>query len=137
MADREGHVLKINRALYGAKSSGKRWHERFSDVLRAEGFSPSKADNDVWLRPTKDETCSEYIAVYVDDLLMAMKDPGQFCETLKTKYDFKLKGDGPIDYHIGLNYYKDKDGTLIQQPSKYIDKLLLSYNQTFGENPKK
>ena len=130
-------VLVIHRALYGCKSSGKRWHERFSDVLRSEGFTPSKADPDVWMRPLKDGSCYEYVAVYVDDLLMAMKDPKKFCDTLKEKYNFKLKGDGPIDYHIGLNYYKDKDGTLIQQPLKYIDRMIKSYEDTYKELPKK
>ena len=34
----EGHVLIIQKALYGLKSSGLRWHERFADVLRGVGF---------------------------------------------------------------------------------------------------
>jgi hypothetical protein len=29
----EGHTLLINKAIYGLKSSGLRWSERFSDVL--------------------------------------------------------------------------------------------------------
>ena len=31
--DRQGHKLVITKALYGLKSSGLRWHERFADVL--------------------------------------------------------------------------------------------------------
>ena len=31
--DREGHTLIIDRALYGLRTSGKRWHEKFSDTL--------------------------------------------------------------------------------------------------------
>ena len=31
--DRAGHTLVISKALYGLKSSGLRWSERFSDVL--------------------------------------------------------------------------------------------------------
>ena len=45
----EGHVLIINRALYGLKSSGICWHKVFSDVLRQMGFFPSKADHDLWM----------------------------------------------------------------------------------------
>ena len=41
--EREGHCLIISKALYGLKSSGLRWSERFADVLRAEGFFPSRA----------------------------------------------------------------------------------------------
>ena len=36
-AEIEGHVIIISRALYGLKSSGLRWYERFADVLREMG----------------------------------------------------------------------------------------------------
>jgi hypothetical protein len=62
----EGHTLIIDKALYGLKSSGLRWHERLYDVLREEGFEISKADNDVWMRRNGD--IYEYIAVYVEPL---------------------------------------------------------------------
>ncbi len=31
----EGHILIFNKALYGLKSSGKRWEERFHDILKS------------------------------------------------------------------------------------------------------
>ena len=37
--EREGHVLIISKALYGLKSSGLRWWERFSNILNAMGFT--------------------------------------------------------------------------------------------------
>ena len=40
----EGHVLLIRKALYGLRSSGARFHEKFADTLRALGFIPSLAD---------------------------------------------------------------------------------------------
>ena len=36
--DREGHTLIITKALYGLKSSGLRWHERFADVITRNGL---------------------------------------------------------------------------------------------------
>ena len=67
--EREGHVLVIQRALYGLKSSGKRWHERFSDCMRELGFNPCKADPDIWMRKAKDEPCYEYVAAVYDRML--------------------------------------------------------------------
>ena len=68
----EGHLLIIVRALYGLKTSGARWHDRFADTLRNEGFTPCKADSDVWMRKTtgiiESHHLYEYICVYVDDL---------------------------------------------------------------------
>ena len=69
----EGHMLIINKALYGLRSSGLRWHERFADTLRDMGFAPSKAEDDIWMRRNGD--VYEYIATYVDDLCIAANNP--------------------------------------------------------------
>jgi hypothetical protein len=90
----EGHTLLISKALYGLGSSGLRWHEKFADCLRNEGFHPSKGEPDIWMRE-KDGIYKYDVAVYVDDLAFAMKDPKSFVETLVTNYKFKLKGTGP------------------------------------------
>lgn len=132
--DLEGHVFKISKALYGLRTSGARWHERFAEVLGDMGFFPSKGDPDVWMRPAKD--CYEYIAVYVDDLCIAAKDPEEIINTLKNKYKFKLKGDGPLKYHLGCDFFRDPDGTLSYAPKKYIEKILANYNLMFNEKPK-
>ena len=46
----EGHTLIIDKALYGLRSSGLCWHERFADVLRSMVFTPTKAENDIWMQ---------------------------------------------------------------------------------------
>jgi hypothetical protein len=83
---RANHLLVIDRALYGLKSSGARWHDRFSDCLRELDFFPCKADPDVWMRQNGEHY--EYIAVYVDDLAIAMKDPQAFADALINRYKF-------------------------------------------------
>ena len=42
--EKEGHTLIINKALYGLKSLGARWHERLFDMLSEMGWTPCKAD---------------------------------------------------------------------------------------------
>ncbi len=131
--DLEGHTLLVDKALYGLRSSGLCWHERFADTLRDMGYKPSRADADVWMRSQGD--CYEYIAVYVDDLAIVSKDPKAIIDTLTNKYKYKLKGVGAIDYHLGANFGRDGDGTLRYGPRKYIDKLMDSYKSTYGELP--
>ena len=131
--NREGHILVIHKALYGLRTSGLRWHERFASCLRDEGFSPCKAEPDIWMRPNGD--VYEYIAVYVDDLAMAMLRPKEFTQLLIDKYKFKLKGTGPISFHLGCDFIRDEDGTLCLKPRKYIDRMVASYEQMFGEKP--
>ena len=53
----EGFILIFNKALYGLKSSGKRWTERFYDIIKDMGFTPSKADPCIWMRENKNLKC--------------------------------------------------------------------------------
>jgi hypothetical protein len=130
----EGHILIIRRALYGLRTSGARWHERFAETLRAEGFKPCKADPDLWIRDAGDKY--EYICVYVDDLLCMMKDPQAFMDRLKCVHGYKLKGVGPPSYHLGANYFRDPDGTLAMGAMDYVNKILANYERLFGEKPR-
>ena len=67
---------------------------------------------------------------------MALVDPKEFVNTLQTKYKFKLKGTGPITFHLGMDFYRDEDGTLCIAPRKYIEKMLGTYERLFGSPPK-
>ena len=76
-----GHTLLISKALYGLRSSGARFHDKFADTLSDMGFKPTLCDPDVWYRDAGD--CYEYLCTYVDDLLVAMKDPDAFMKALQ------------------------------------------------------
>jgi Reverse transcriptase (RNA-dependent DNA polymerase) len=88
----------IERALYGLRTSGARWHDRFADTLRDMGFASCRADPDVWLKYC--DTHYEYVCVYVDDLMAIAKIPMEFLKTLTEKHQYKLKGVGPPTYHL-------------------------------------
>ena len=76
-------------------------------------------------RKTLNLRCYEYIAVYVDDQCIAAESPSAIIDIFKTKYDLKVKGDGKLNYHLGADCFEDPNGTLVSQPRKYIDKLLI------------
>jgi hypothetical protein len=57
--------LLIVKALYGVRSSGLQWHEKFADCLRDLGFIPCK------MRPNREKN----VGVYVDDLAIALRSP--------------------------------------------------------------
>jgi hypothetical protein len=94
------------------------------------GFNPSKADADIWMRESNG--LYEYNAVYVDDLLIAARDPNEIIIALSEKLKFELKGVGPLTYHMGCNYCRDQDGTLCCGPKKYITKLRDQHQKMFG-----
>ena len=95
--DRQGKWLIIDKALYGLRSSGARWHEAFADTIRNMGYYPSKADPNLWMKAC--EGGYEYIATYVDDVLAFGKNPRKTIELLREKY--VLKGVGTPEYYLG------------------------------------
>ena len=131
------HLLIMIKTLYGTHSGGARWHDRLFDILQELSFKPSQVDHDVWTRPEPGGTCYEYLAVYVDDLAIAAKDPQAFCNELRKRYNLKLKGAGPLEYHLGCTHKKDSDGTLATDPRRYVNKILESYERMFKEKPGK
>jgi hypothetical protein len=70
--DREGHILVISKASY----SGARWHDMCADFGRELGFFPRKAEPNIWMR--RKGNTYEYVAIYVDDFAIAMKDQKEF-----------------------------------------------------------
>jgi Reverse transcriptase (RNA-dependent DNA polymerase) len=98
----EGSLMIIVKALYGLKSSGKRWHERLFDVLLSLGFTPIKAEEDIWIKDMGDHY--NYIAVYVDDMMIVSKDPKWIIKGLEA-VPFSLKGTRLITYHLGCDYF--------------------------------
>ena len=64
-------------------------------------------------------------------------NPGQIVQTLKRDYKLKVKGDGLLSHHLGADYPRDKDDTLVCQPKKYIDRLTKSYHSMFQQDPPK
>ena len=95
-------------------------------LLKKMGFTSSKADADVWMRPAEDNSCYEYIAVYVDDLIISAKNQKKITNDLQFKHHFKLKGTGPLTYHLGCTYTRGPDGTLVSDPSEYTKRILES-----------
>ena len=112
----EGYILIFLKALYGLKSSDKRWAEVIHGILRDMKFLHSKADPCIWLRKAPNLRWYEYIAVYVDGLCIVAESPRTISQMFKSKYHLKVKGDGKLTCHLGADYFEDPDGTFVSQP---------------------
>jgi hypothetical protein len=98
------------------------------------GFRPSKAEEDIWMRDMGDHY--EYLALYVDDLAIASKNPQAIIDALEgAPNNFKLKGTGTMEFHLGCDFFRDKSGTLCVGPRKYIERMVHQYEALFGEKP--
>ncbi len=114
----EGHTLVIFKALYGLRSSGLHWYQRMAECLRQMGFFQSKAEPEIWMRRIGD--LYEYVAVYVDDLAIISSAPQDIVNDLENKYKFKLKGTGPVSFHLGCDFYRDEHGVLCMEPPPQV-----------------
>jgi Reverse transcriptase (RNA-dependent DNA polymerase) len=135
-----GRRLIIDGGLYGLKTSAARFHEHLSTKLRSMGYKPSKADTDFWIKRVSDHY--EYIATYVDDVLVYSRDPEAVIKELQC--DYILKGIGSPRYYLGgdiLNLLQpeddapptnDPDTTIALSAETYIKNAVEKYEQKFG-----
>ena len=134
--DLEEHLLVIYKALYGLRLSGKLLGQLLQEYLREFGFEPSLADPTIYMRkcPTVDHY--KYVATYVDDLCVIMKDPQSLLDQLMAPpYNFKLKGSGKLAFHLGCGFQRNSTGTLYMDPGKYVDQMEEAYVQHFNIKP--
>jgi hypothetical protein len=91
-SENEGCTLKIVRALYGLRSSGKCFHDHLAQVLRDLGFESSKSNPDVWMRKANKpngDPIWEYVLCYVDDVLCISHNPKDVMDGIAATYTFK------------------------------------------------
>ena len=90
----EGTIMISKMAIYGLKSSGAAFKANLAGVLHDIGYTPSKADPYVWLRPAVKPDRSEYyemVLCYVDDVLAISDIPMRTMDGIRSV--FKLKDD--------------------------------------------
>ena len=94
--------MLITRALYGLETSSESFRSYLAEKQYELGYTPTKADPDVWLRKAVKAYGFQYyemVLCYVDDVLCISDDP---MKTMKgIQCTFKLKDDKidePEDY---------------------------------------
>ena len=78
----------------------------------------------------------EYLGTYVDDLIIAAKNPNELFDVLVNKYKLQLKGTEKLRYHLGADYFRDEDGTLCQSARGYVERMSDNFERMFGHKPR-
>ena len=68
---------------------------------------------------------------------LLLKIQARSSKPYKRDYKLKVRCDGPMSHHLGADYTRDKDKTLVCQPKKYIDRLVDSYHSMVKQDPPK
>jgi len=64
------------------------------------------------------------------------KNPQDIITHLEKHHSFALEGTGPTAFHLGCDYTRQPDGVLCFAPEKYIQKMIKTYVDLFGQQPK-
>jgi len=122
-----GKVLVFNKGLYGLRSSGARFHEHLSDILRKTGFIPPR------LTQTYGSKTVEPIMNTWQDILVFSKDPMEIIEHLKVTYP--LQGVGLPEYYLGGDFKvqkRDRGDTIIVCAKTYIANVCQRVEELFN-----
>lgn len=99
--DFPGKVLKLNKAIYGLKQSGRAWNTKLDEVLRKIGFTP--CESEPCLYKMNQEGNFNLIAVYVDDLILASTNKAELIQIkAQIASSFDLVDKGPLQHFLGM-----------------------------------
>jgi hypothetical protein len=79
-----GKNLIIDKSLYELKTSASKFHEHLPESLLRLGFKKTKHNPDSWM--VDKSSHYEYLATYVDDILIWSKDPMAVIKSLEKTY---------------------------------------------------
>ena len=107
--DRETHVCKLNKYMYGLKQTPRTWYRTIDNFLTSLGFTKSKADSNLYYKVN--EGNPEILLLYVDDLFVIGED-GLIADTKrKLAVEFEMKDLGMMHYFIGMEVWQNANGS--------------------------
>jgi hypothetical protein len=121
--------------LYGLKTSADRFHEHLSKTLLRLGFKKTKHDPDLCM--VDKSSHYEYLATYVDDILIWSKDPMAVIKSFEKTY--MLKSVDIPEYNLGGNVeflgeaWNDQGLGLAISAKTYIQNVIPKFEGLFGK----
>ena len=115
-------VCKLKKSLYGLKQSPRAWFEKFTRVLKRQGYKQGQSDHTLFFKHNGDKIT--VLAVYVDDIILTGDDDVEIRQIKEAlAREFKIKDLGEMKYFLGMEVARSKQGIYISQ-RKYILDLL-------------
>jgi hypothetical protein len=117
-------TCRLNKALYGLKQSPRIWYNTLLEFLKTQGFEPLTSDLGIFSKGHM------YIAIYVDDLLIASPNMGAITE-LKDALSkrFEMSDLGECRYYLGMEIIRDRPQRTLRLSQKgYVTKILSDFD---------
>ena len=130
--DSKGAItVKLKKALYGLKNSGKLWYDRMQKFMTEQGFTRSSIDKCLFSK--KSGPSITHALVYVDDILLIGNDPKER-RSIKSqlKVSFNNITEQPTNNvtFLGMRIAKQTNGDITIDQHSMISDLLAEYKTT-------
>ena len=118
-----GKVCKLQKSLYGLKQSPCAWFDRFTKVLKFDGYMQSQADHTLFIKHFTNGKIIVLI-VYIDDIVLTGNHEEEMrrLELLIFK-EFEINDLGHPRYFLGMEVARSKPGILVSQRKYALDLL--------------
>nr|GEW40524.1 retrovirus-related Pol polyprotein from transposon TNT 1-94 [Tanacetum cinerariifolium] len=129
--EKEDHVCRLKKSLYGLKQSLQQWYKRFDSFMIGHGYDRCSYDECVYLRKFPDGSFL-YLVLYVADMLIAAPNKDHIRE-LKDQLsnEFYMKDLGDAKRILGMEIQRDREmGRLTLSQTDYISKVLKKFNMS-------
>jgi hypothetical protein len=115
-------VCKLLKSLYGFKQASRKWYEKLTGVLIAQGYTQATSDHSLFTLHRNSTFTA--LLVYVDDIILAGNSLAEFTR-IKQLLDsqFKIKDLGQLKYFLGIEVAHSQDGISIRQRKYCLDLL--------------
>jgi len=119
-------VLRLNKALYGLKQSSRQWSLKLHDFMLSLGYAQSEVDP--CLCSFLQGDLITYVAVYVDDLLIASNFPTeQIRLTTSLSVAFEMRDLGFPSTFLGIQLVQ-RDGALFIHQRDLVQTILARFD---------
>jgi hypothetical protein len=118
-------VYRLKRALYGLKQAPRAWYGRLRGFLLSRGFVMGTMDRTLFLLKHGNDLL--IVQIYVDDIVFGGSSNNlvaKFADEMSREFEMSMMGE--LQYFLGLQIKKVKDGTFVHQ-TKYTKDMLRKF----------
>ena len=127
----KGHIMRLDKALYGTKQGARLFHQKFRKDLIKWGFKASSADPCCFVK-RKGESVIR-VLLFVDDMAImsdrdsdgkALKD--DLLAKISAKYEFSTQPDD--DVYLGMAVKKVNETSYLLTQARYVEHVMRKYD---------
>jgi hypothetical protein len=119
------NLNKLKKSLYGLKQAPRAWNSRFDTFMEKLMFERSKNDKCLYVQKTNGNEI--YLVLYVDDIILAGKNPDSLnIIKEKLKQEFNMTDLGKLRLFLGIKIDCSENGMFLSQ-QVYIRQMLKKF----------